>query len=53
VVAVVDDPELVHLESGADTLLDLGDIACCSAHGILCDLTSDEARERSRQLTGS
>lgn len=53
VVAVVDDPELVHLESGDDTLLDLGDIACCSAHGILCDLTSDEARERSRLLAGS
>lgn len=53
VVAVVDDPELVHLESGEETLLDLGDVACCSAHGILCDLTSDEARERSHQLTGS
>lgn len=48
VVAVVDDPELVHLESGDEMLLDLGDIACCSAHGILCDLTSDEARERAR-----
>lgn len=48
VVAVVDDPELVHLESGDEMLLDLGDIGCCSAHGILCDLTSDEARERAR-----
>lgn len=48
VVAVVDDPELIHLESGEETLLDLGDIACCSAHGILCDLTSDEARDRAR-----
>jgi len=50
VVAVVDDPDLLHLEADDDALLDLSDLGCCSAHGILCDLTNDDARVRNRTL---
>ena len=49
-VALVDDVDFVHLEADDDTLLDLSDVTCCSAHGILCDITADEVRERQRAL---
>jgi putative nucleotidyltransferase with HDIG domain len=46
VVAVVENVSNLDLECDDDEIIDLSDIECCSAHGILCDLTAEEARFR-------
>lgn len=46
VVAIVQDVGNLDLECDDDEVLDLSSIECCSAHGILCDLTAEEARFR-------
>ncbi|MCU0863337.1 MAG: HD domain-containing protein [Planctomycetes bacterium] len=46
VVAIVEDVGNLDLECDDDVVMDLSDIECCSAHGILCDLTAEEARFR-------
>lgn len=46
VVTIVDDVGNLDLECDDDEVLNLGAIECCSAHGILRDLTAEEARFR-------
>jgi putative nucleotidyltransferase with HDIG domain len=45
-VALVNDVSHLELDTGDETLLDLADLQCCSAHSILCDLTVETARQR-------
>jgi len=53
VVAIVDNVDNLELECDDDELVDLSDIQCCSAHGILCDLTTEEARSRQTAVATS